>query len=645
MNFRLDKYKLSLLAVCFITALIYSVNVGDYLLFDSRPSFTHYALYQLQQDPTSFQVWVASIFSNETGPLKRPLSMLSFALQIAGNESVSPASLRYMNIFLHCLIGVLLYFFSLEVFKYVLPDMSEVLRPVFALVAVGFWLLHPLQVSTVMYTVQRMTQLSSLLMLSGLYWYISQRKKYLNEAISQSAIASIVVGVSLWTLLAGLAKENGLLLPWFIVLIEFYLFKNKINGRVNGTSRILCSVLVVIPIVVFFLLLFFSSYFTETYAYRPFSLTERLLTQSMVLWSYLGWLIFPDIGAMKFYHDTVEIQKSLFNPLVLASIVAWVIVLCLALYSSVKKPFIAFCILWFLLAHSLESTVLPLELVFEHRNYFPSMGIAFLIPWLIFLSTRYVDEKWSYAIMIMAAIGLILQLGLRANDWSTEEKLSFSMVYQNPDSPRANYNYANVFLKKAQNSKLKQEVINNLDIARKYYVRMHEVSPLELTPLISLFYIDSRYLNNYQSEQWLSLMSIAAEKEALNTSDSNSIGLLVDVLSLGYGLNYQAEVQNFLDDIEKNHSSSRVHFYKSLFYWKIKNNPRLALDEVNKAIALDPLDDYLLQALILSNELGREDLIYAYAFTMLGQDRFGVELGRLTGLFKRGQLGIESTIF
>ena len=50
--------------------------------------------------------------------------------------------------------------------------------------------------------------------------------------------------------------------------------------------------------------------------------------------------------------------------------------------------YLAFGIAWFLVGHSIESTVFSLELYFEHRNYFPGVGLFLLAGVLFALVAR-----------------------------------------------------------------------------------------------------------------------------------------------------------------------------------------------------------------------------------------------------------------
>jgi tetratricopeptide (TPR) repeat protein len=49
-----------------------------------------------------------------------------------------------------------------------------------------------------------------------------------------------------------------------------------------------------------------------------------------------------------------------------------------AIVMARRKPLLSTCILFFFLNHLIEGTIIPLELIFEHRNYIPSM--FFFVP-------------------------------------------------------------------------------------------------------------------------------------------------------------------------------------------------------------------------------------------------------------------------
>ena len=169
---------------------------------------------------------------------------------------------------------------------------------------------------------------------------------------------------------ATLSKENGALLPWLIAVVEISLFRGEWRGRANPQlARAGLAVFILPLVMVGVVLLFFPEVITGRYIGRDFSLSERVLTQSRILWRYLGWLVLPDIRAMGFFHDDIVASKGLLLPLgTFLSLFTWVVVIGSAITLRRRWPLLLFALLFYLVAHSMESSVLPLEMVFEHRN-------------------------------------------------------------------------------------------------------------------------------------------------------------------------------------------------------------------------------------------------------------------------------------
>jgi tetratricopeptide (TPR) repeat protein len=68
----------------------------------------------------------------------------------------------------------------------------------------------------------------------------------------------------------------------------------------------------------------------------------------------------------------------------LLSVIAWLVVPITAWIYRKKFPVFAWAVAWFLIAHLIESTIIPLEIIFEHRMYLPSIGLSFLTMVLLF---------------------------------------------------------------------------------------------------------------------------------------------------------------------------------------------------------------------------------------------------------------------
>ena len=179
------------------------------------------------------------------------------------------------------------------------------------------------------------------------------------------------------------SKETGALFPCFALAWELIIFKN-VQGQLDRFARLFVALFSLgATACVLYLLLPTGQWIFAGYGMRSFSLTERLLTEGRVLWFYLGLILFPRLDAFGVYHDDFTISNGLFFPW--TTLPAWLglLGLCLLAWRTRKKaPIVTFGIVWFFIGHALESTILPLEIAHEHRNYIPLIGVLLPFAWL-----------------------------------------------------------------------------------------------------------------------------------------------------------------------------------------------------------------------------------------------------------------------
>src|SRR5690606_33752094 len=106
------------------------------------------------------------ILAGLAGPTGRPLSLFSFALQ-AGSWPDNPFAFKTVNLVIHLACGGLIFLICSKLAGYLQLGLPESL--LFSLLVTAIWLLHPMQLTTVLYVVQRMTQLATLFILSGIF--------------------------------------------------------------------------------------------------------------------------------------------------------------------------------------------------------------------------------------------------------------------------------------------------------------------------------------------------------------------------------------------------------------------------------------------------------------------------------------------
>jgi len=424
-------------------------------VFDDLSNLLHNTYVKVSSlDFTS--LWQAA-YSLSAGPLQRPVAMLSFALNYYyatdGFNSALPYKLT--NIFLHALNGILVFVLAQQLFRRLFamrrvgPGIAGASEPRWpALVVALAWLVHPIQLTSVLYVVQRMTELAALFSLSCLIAYIAARNCLLAGHTRRAAMLLATAFGVLWPL-ALLSKETALLVPCFLLVIEMTLFADenpwKAWHHLSGTIRRW----IVAGIVLFVALLLAAGflYALPGYEGRPFTLLERALTQPRVLFFYLSLLLVPRINAFGLHHDDLAISTSLFEPWTTLPAVLGILALAgVAWVSRRQYPWLSLGIAWFLVGHALESTIFPLEIAHEHRNYFPSFGIVFTCV----CAVHFLGNRTSFGLRTLGTVAAIAVLAavtmLRASQWSSEEVLYTFEAEHHPNSANAQAAYANVLL-------------------------------------------------------------------------------------------------------------------------------------------------------------------------------------------------------
>ena len=503
------------------------------------------------------------------------------------------------NALIHVLLGCACAFFT-----YTITRSSPVLgwnrqRALsIALLAATAWLLHPLHVSTVLYVVQRMTQLSALFVMVGLSVFFYRRSQWLQTAPSGTEISRVLLGLVVFTLLAGFSKENGLLLPWLVVVTELCLFRFCIAGKVSSGLQRICLGLLLLPLVA--LLLRFAwdpTWLSHGYAHREFSLLERLLTQTRVLWQYLGWLVLPNGSSMGFYNDDIAWSRGLLAPLTTVfAILAWALVGGLAWVQRGKLPLLGFALLWYLLAHSMESSIFALEMVFEHRNYLPYIG-----P-IIFLASLLWSEHpaiRSYRPLIVAAVLLILAgaLFLRSSYWSDEKRMAEYHFRHHPQSLRSQFHLASVYLATGL-------ATDDPDLQQRYYSSARELSrrtvsqrPDSIPALILLAYFDGNSSAPENAQQWYQALDLVVAKPRLSAADVKFLELQNHCVMEGTCVAPASGQLAWLRRLAQLHPGTVLLRYQLVLYCLAEDNRDCVLEEAEQLLADHPGFEEALKAI------------------------------------------------
>jgi protein O-mannosyl-transferase len=427
-------------------------------LLDDRSSVL--VIGDLKQNPELAWDYVTG---DGSGPLGRPVSMASFVLEKMFLEG-GPAASKRVNILLHLVNGALVIWLFWLLFRHIAVPGYRWL----ALALGAAWLLSPLYVSTVLYIVQRMAMLSSTFMLLACISFIYWRSRLSRGEFSLALLGLVVVNFCL----AMLAKENAIVLIPTLLLLEalWFGFRDESGRIIRWLQLLTLGSIAVGGLALVVVLVVDYEGLAAAFGFRYFTLDERLLTQARIVWDYVGQLYAPDVSAMGLYHDDVVVSKSLREPVsTLYAVLAWLFVVLLLAVLMLRQwgRRLALGITWFLVGHSVESTVLPLELYFEHRNYFPGVGL-FLLPGVVF---ALVVKQWpqtSKPLLVYLAcfvIWLASLAGSQVQIWSNQSLLILNHLNAHPNSFRANADMA-----------VQMANIGEFAAARKYSDRAFAVS-------------------------------------------------------------------------------------------------------------------------------------------------------------------------
>lgn len=447
---------MALLAALLLTVLAYLPGLHGPFVFDDITNIVQdraLAMHSLTWDRL-----LHAALSSHAGPLRRPLSMLSFAFNIYFS-GLDATAFKLTNLAIHLANGLLVFALLRQIVRQwcdqgVLPRNQA--ADWLPLLCTAAWLLHPLNLTSVLYVVQRETSLCSLFILAGCVLYLHGRRRML---AGKSAWLELYAGTAIAGLLAVTSKETGVLLPVYLLVIETCVlrFGSHHAGRLSpptqtprgqaGSSHkiglmVFFGLFLVLPFcfgMAWLLGLYGGS--ALSYTGRDFTLGERLLTETRVVWLYIRWTLFPRLQDLGLYHDDIPLSTGLLTPATtLISILGLVALAATAVLSWKRRPWLTFGIAWFFTGQLLESTIIPLEIAFEHRNYLADLGILFAVFGFILTEpSRLLRLRVRIGIVVLLVLTYGAVTAMRAYTWRDTLSLVESEASNHPRSPYATY--------------------------------------------------------------------------------------------------------------------------------------------------------------------------------------------------------------
>lgn len=411
--------------------------------FDDRPNILNNRFLHLED--LSCKSLIPTLYTNPSTPdiprsgMYRPVSFLTFALNwYFGKDQVF--GYHVVNLSIHILTSLFLLIFIKNLFA--TPEMGrqQTYSPMLiATLTACFWSVHPIQTQAVTYIVQRMTLLAALFYILGMLSYVKAR---LGNGLPRFHWAA---WCGFFYLLSFGSKENGFMMPASLLLVEVLFFQDFSKGK-KAKILVCCGGIVISLLILAAAFLFLDTGLSAMLDYqsRTFTMTERILAQPRVLIFHISQLFFPLPDRFSIAHDVV-LSSSVFEPwTTLPCIVLIISIILLGSYAYKWHPCIPFAVLFFFVNHAVESGFIPLEIVFEHRNYLPSMFVFFPVAVLIdrmfkswFIRTGTLKRRTFVLCIAVSLMALCTATYVRNRVWKDDLRLWTDAFEKAPNNARA----------------------------------------------------------------------------------------------------------------------------------------------------------------------------------------------------------------
>jgi protein O-mannosyl-transferase len=442
-NFIKQLYTAILLATMLATGIIvYSNSFHAEMVFDDHPFII--------DDPSVHMTelsWDGIKTAAFKGfPAHRYLPNISWALNYYFGQ-LNPFGYHLVNLIIHLLSGIFLFFFIKNTLR-IDPGHTRDAHPaLIAFFAALIWIVQPVGTQSVTYICQRMASMVALFYILSLLLYVRGRMAMRQNPGRRLVPGLYFLGCALSAVCAIATKENAGTLPLVILLYEWFFFHDlKLNRSRRQMLWIAFFVIVFAGVVLWFLGENPMLRIINSYKSRDFSLTERVMTEWRIMVYYISLFLWAPPGRLNLDHD-YPLSLSPLNPattmLTLAAILG---LLYLSAYSAKKDRLIAFCILWFFITQATESTIIGIELIFEHRTYIPFMMTSLLFVLAAFRLVK--NRPIAYGLLVSAALVFSVWTYQRNQIWHDPVTFWTDAMEKSANKPRAAKNLAFAYQQK-----------------------------------------------------------------------------------------------------------------------------------------------------------------------------------------------------
>jgi protein O-mannosyl-transferase len=609
---RSSLYLWILTAALVITAIAYWPGLQGSFLFDDYPNIVDNK--GVQPVDASLPSLVAAALSSPSSEFRRPMASLSFAANylITG---LDPYWMKLTNLVIHLLNGLLAFLLASALLRSVSTDQNPHARIVASLIAAA-WMVLPINLTAVLYIVQRMESLANLFVLLGLIGYVAGRRRMLAPTVipfpanrgwlgkgrfsfDTGGFILCLISITAPTAIGTLAKETAVMLPLYALLIEWALFRfrkpqeSSASPKEGGAEtrrrdfRIVGMFLLVlvVPMVLGLARLIPGILKAETWATRDFTLSTRLLSEARIVVDYIVWTLLPTPGALSFYHDDFRISTGLLTPwTTLASIAVLAALIALAWWLRPRRPLAALGVVLFLGCQLPTGTILPLELIYEHRNYFASFGLLLSIVPLLAVPR---GQSFTLPRHVLLA-GLLLcwtaLTAMTAHAWGNPLRLAEDLALRAPQSPRAQYELGRTYI-----------IYSRYDPASPFtklaYAPLEKSAVLPYSSILpeqALIFMNSRMKLPLRDAWWDSMIAkLKAHKPGVQ--DESSLGALTQCARENRcDLPQERMMESFMAALAHPGPSARLLATYGDYAWNVLNDPSLGERMTEEAIKTSP---------------------------------------------------------
>ena len=463
------------------------------------------------------------ILSQSSTSPARPVANISFALNyLVGRYNTFGYHL--VNIFIHIITALVVFRLFVWYGKKMQRGESDTTIEL-AFAAALLWAVNPIQTSAVTYIVQRMTSLCTLFFLSSLIVYLHARDLISEEGFLSGHVqkaALLLASLLLWVLAMG-TKEIAAIMPGVLLLHEVYFF-DQLSWQKIRAKKYLYLGLLLIPLILGGYALTAGLWQTILIGYtgKDFTMMERVLTQSRVVLHYMSLFLCPIPSRLTLFYD-YQISRSLIEPATtLLSVLTLAALLVGSCLMARRFPLISFGIIWTLLCLLIESSIVPLELVFEHRFYLPSVGFILAVTGAISLIfNRLLPSKTGNARAFLLGVGIILvfMTFIRNQDWRSETSLYLDAAQKTPGQARAANALAVAYIREGRYI----QGIGELE-------RALAIDPNSVVALANLFALYTDLGKHQLAQSFLERLKGAVTAGNLDCHEATNITLISEVL-------------------------------------------------------------------------------------------------------------------